>query len=93
MRYKVRFGNSPDMFSICYAENQADAAMIFHTYHPHLTITTIEEFPPEKPQADIYDLIEECDPEEVIRYLVEAIEDIGVADQVAGYLYRRGFGR
>lgn len=92
MRYKVRFGNSPDMFAICYAGNQAEAVAEFHRYHPNLTVTTVEEFPEEQPVVDLYDLIEECDAEETIRYLIEAIDEAGATDRVAGYLRRHGFG-
>lgn len=93
MRYKVRFGNGLDMFAICYAANQADAVAEFHKYHPNLTVTTVEEFPQKPLKVDLYDLIEETDPEEAIQYLINAIEDAGVEHRVAGYLRRHGFGR
>lgn len=92
MRYKVRFGNSLDMFAVCYAGNQAEAVDEFHRYHPHLTVTSVEEFPEEQPTVDLYDLIDECDAEETIRYLIEAIDEAGATDRVAGYLRRHGFG-
>lgn len=99
MRYKVRFGNSLDMFAVCYAGNQAEAVAEFHKYHPHLTVTSVEEFPEEQPTVDLYDLIEDCDAEETtrdaeetIRYLIKAIDEAGATDRVAGYLRRHGFG-
>ena len=95
MRYKVRFGKSLDMFAVCYAGNQADAVAEFHKYHPHLTVTSVEEFPEEQPVVDLYDLIDgsdACDAEETIRYLIEAIDEAGATDRVAGYLRRHGFG-
>jgi len=92
MRYKVRFGNSRDMFAVCYAGNQADAVAEFHKYHPNLTVTSVEEFPEEQQAVDLYDLIDECDAEETIRYLIEAIDEAGATDRVAGYLRRHGFG-
>lgn len=92
MRYKVRFGNSLDMFAVCYAGNQAEAVAEFHKYHPHLTVTSVEEFPEEQPTVDLCDLIDGCDAEETIRYLIEAIDEAGATDRVAGYLRRHGFG-
>lgn len=90
MRYKVRFGG-PDQYSIVYAGNQADAAVEFQRYHPNIAVTGVEEYPEEQ-TVDLYDLIEETDAEETIRYLIEAIEEAGATDRVAGYLRRHGFG-
>lgn len=92
MRYKVRFGPRPGEYSVCYADNQAEAVAEFQKYHPGWTVTSVEEFPEEQPVVDLYDLIDECDAEETIRYLIEAIDEAGATDRVAGYLRRHGFG-
>ena len=94
MRYKVFYGPGKDTYAVCYGTTEAEARDHFGEYNPHTVILRVEEFPDAtEPKQDLLDLIGETDPEEAIRYLIDAIEDAGVANRVAGYLCRHGFGR
>ena len=94
MRYKVFYGVSPDTYAVCYGGNEDEARYNFNEYNPWTVIMRVEEFPdPAEPDKELLDLVAETDPEEAIRFLIDAIEDAGVTHRVAGYLYRHGFGR
>lgn len=94
MRYKVFYGPGKDTYAVCYGATEDEAKYHFGEYNPHTVILRVEEFPDTtEPDCGLLDLIGEADPEEAIRYLIDAIEDAGVAHRVAGYLYRHGFVR
>lgn len=94
MRYKVFYGVSPDTYAVCYGVNEDEARYNFNEYNPWTVIMRVEEFPdPSEPDKELLDLVAETDPEEAIRFLIDAIEEAGVTHRVAGYLYRHGFGR
>lgn len=94
MRYRVFYGAGTTDYAVCYGATEEEARQHFREYNPNTWIMRVEEFPdPTEPGKDLFDLIGETDPEEAIRYLIDAIEDAGVTHRVAGYLYRHGFGR
>lgn len=94
MRYKVFYGTGPTTYAVCYGNTEKEARYQFSEYNPNKAILRIEEFPDSTEIGEsLLDLIGEADPEEAIRYLIDAIEDAGVTHRVAGYLYRYGFGR
>lgn len=94
MRYKVFYGADSTDYAVCYGATEDEARRHFGMYNPNTAIKRVEEFPDStEPDMDLFDLIGETDPEEAIRYLIDAIEDAGVTHRVAGYLYRYGFGR
>lgn len=94
MRYKVFYGVNPTAYAVCYGATEEEARNHFGEYNPWTTILRVEEFPDSvEPDKSLLDLVGEADPKEAIRYLIDAIEDAGVAHRVAGYLYRHGFGR
>lgn len=93
MRYRVFYGTDSTAYAVCYGATEDEARHYFREYNPCTTILRVEEFPdPTEPDKSLLDLIAEVDSELVIRYLIDAIEDAGVAHRVAGYLYRHGFG-
>lgn len=94
MRYKVFYGTGSTTYAVCYGDSYEEARQHFGEYNPNTAIMRVEEFPDSaEPDMELLDLIGEADPEEAIRYLIDAIEDAGVTHRVAGYLYRYGFGR
>lgn len=94
MRYKVFYGTDSTTYAVCYGATEDEAKQHFGEYSPNTAIVRVEEFPDAtEPDTNLLDLISEADPEEAIRYLIDAIEDAGVTHRVAGYLYRYGFGR
>jgi len=94
MRYKVFYGAGPTKYAVCYGATEKEARCQFSGYNPHKAIIRVEEFPDAtEPAVDLMSLIAEAEPEEAIQYLIDAIEDAGVAHHVAGYLYQHGFGR
>lgn len=93
MRYKVFYG-PVKTYAVCYGNTEKEARYQFSEYNPHTAILRVEEFPDATEIGkSLLDLIGETDPEEAIRYLIDAIENAGVSNRVAGYLYRHGFGR
>ena len=94
MRYKVFYGTGDATYAVCYGSTEHEARYHFGQYNPNTAIVRVEEFPDEcESKKDLLDLVDETDPEEAIRYLIDAIEDAGVAGAVKAYLYRHGFGR
>lgn len=94
MRYNVFYGTDSTAYAVCYGATEEEARYQFSRYHPDTAIVRVEEFADStEPDKELLDLIGEADPEEVIRYLIDAIEDAGVTHRVAGYLYQHGFGR
>lgn len=94
MRYKVFYGTGSTTYAVCYGATEDEARQHFGMYNPNTVIMRVEEFSDStEPDKDLLDMVGETDPEEAIRYLIDAIEDAGVTHRVAGYLYRYGFGR